>query len=835
MPVATSWARLRLALIVGGWLGAAATPDATLAEQALPQGETSTMTAAKTTEITMPLKDGDFNLGDVAVRIGSDSSISVNRSNLTIVVTRILRKEALEALAKALATEDYVSLSQITSAGLPCAYNAEKLEISINPKVEQRPRSEITGSFHGAGVAAENLEKASTVSGFLNLRGGAAYDRNSGEDSGRIDIPVLALEGAVRLGGVVIEGEADMTWEGNVVRRGTRAIYDFPDEAVRFSVGDVGFSGGSSHVTPPMLGISIEKSFSMLQPTRNIRPTGRRSFRVERPSEIEVMLNGRPLRRLRVGPGEYDLDDLPLAAGSNNVQLLIKDDTGREEKIDFSVLFDRSLLNVGLDEWSFNAGFRSGIADHVSYDYAAPFASASYRRGLLESLTGETFLQADQEVTSGGVGALLQTPIGLLALTGAASIGASYEVGVSGAADFMLATDPSAQGSTASWNVSIELQSSTYQVPGRQSSSEDYWMHLSSSYSRELGTAVTGSVSARYGAAGEEGDDSFGIGLSLSKALDDGLTMSASASYASDKAATPDGPLFAGVSVLGRLNYRVGANSNLSVGYDVAAHRTTATVGTAAGNGAGSWSTEIEINRDAASQDERATNAVEASFSYKGNRFEANSSHGRQSVALNDLRHVSHAITMGTGIAFADGEVAVGRPVRGSFAVVNKHLSLDESRLRLSPSNDGEVAASDFLGPALISDISPYSPTKIPYDVDNLPPGYDLGSGSFDFLAPYKTGYRLNVGSGFTVTAVGVLRDAAGEPIKLFPGFAFETKQPDRKITLFTNDIGRFGAQGFGPGEWVIEISNSAGLRYAFSLPPEATGLFDLGDLRPQP
>src|SRR5687768_9472272 len=140
MPVATNWARLRLALIVGGWLGVAASPDATLAEQALQQGETSTMTVAKTTEITMPLKDSGFNLGDVAVRIGSDNSISVNRGNLTIALARILRKEALEALAKALPTEDYVSLTQIASSGLSCAYNAEKLEISISPKVEQRPR-----------------------------------------------------------------------------------------------------------------------------------------------------------------------------------------------------------------------------------------------------------------------------------------------------------------------------------------------------------------------------------------------------------------------------------------------------------------------------------------------------------------------------------------------------------------------------------------------------------------------------------------------------------------------------------------------------------------------
>ena len=109
---------------------------------------------------------------------------------------------------------------------------------------------------------------------------------------------------------------------------------------------------------PPLIGVRVEKSFQKLQPTRNIRPTGRRSFRIERASDVEVLLNNRPVRRLKLGPGEYDLDALPLTAGNNNVRLIIKDDTGREETVDFSVLFDRALLTPGLNRMGIHRRLR---------------------------------------------------------------------------------------------------------------------------------------------------------------------------------------------------------------------------------------------------------------------------------------------------------------------------------------------------------------------------------------------------------------------------------------------------------------------------------------------
>ena len=178
--------------------------------------------------------------------------------------------------------------------------------------------------------------------------------------------------------------------------------------------------------------------------------------------------------------------------------------------------------------------------------------------------------------------------------------------------------------------------------------------------------------------------------------------------------------------------------------------------------------------------------------------------------------------------------MAIGRPVTNSFAIVEPHAKLPDSTVIVGSSKDAARASSDFFGPALLPDLSPYSPSRIPIDVDNLPMGYDLGTGGFDLLAPYKSGYHFTVGSDYTVTAFGTLTDAQGEPIPLLTGIAFEEGHPDdHRVTVFTNKVGRFGAQGLRPGRWVIEMATEPVTRFVFDVPEDTVGLLRLDTLAP--
>jgi outer membrane usher protein len=56
----------------------------------------------------------------------------------------------------------------------------------------------------------------------------------------------------------------------------------------------------------------------------------------------------------------------------------------------------------------------------------------------------------------------------------------------------------------------------------------------------------------------------------------------------------------------------------------------------------------------------------------------------------------------------------------------------------------------------------------------------------------------------------GSLVDAEGEPVALLTGEAYEGQPKGRKVTVFTNRVGRFGAQGLRPGCWVLDMATEA-------------------------
>jgi outer membrane usher protein len=191
------------------------------------------------------------------------------------------------------------------------------------------------------------------------------------------------------------------------------------------------------------------------------------------------------------------------------------------------------------------------------------------------------------------------------------------------------------------------------------------------------------------------------------------------------------------------------------------------------------------------------------------------------------------SVTAATALAFADGRFALGHPISSGFAIVDTHKTLPDSDISIGSSN-ATHAVSGLFGPALISDLSPYGPTSITYDVSNLPTGYDLGNGAFDLYPSYKSGYRLTVGSDHTVAAVGWLTDSEGKSITLLTGTAYEEKKPDgRKVSVFTNRNGKFSAQGLCPGRWILDMATTPSTRFVLDIPEDTVGIVKLGTLKP--
>jgi outer membrane usher protein len=631
-----------------------------------------------------------------------------------------------------------------------------------------------------------------------------------------------------------MEGEADLSVDGMLTRRGTRLVYDIQDDALRMTVGDIVSSSTSFQAMPSIVGAAIERSYGKLRPGRSIRPTGKRSFRIERPSDVRVLVNDREIRRLRLMPGEYDLDDLPLARGANDIRLKIKNDLGEEQEINFSVLFNRSLLDVGVSEWQVSAGLltHSSLSGPI-YDQDKPALLTSYRRGLLENLTVEGALQATPKTSYGRLNALIQAPFGLLMAEGAVSNNA--DSGTGWLFNSEIEISPKEFQGFGSLHLAAEVASPHFVSSLTRTSENNQQLRLSGSYNHNFGADITGSVSAHYDLGFDEEKTTVGWGVAVNRTVDNGLAIGLSGAYETSGIGSANDT--SDISVMGHLRYRVGRSTSAALTYDQTNRSISTSLSSEFGHGRSRVGLDLDFSHDNVTEKTRTPeNALSGTINYIGDRLNLSASRKQTFSGLASTQFARQSsLNVNSALVFADGVFAVSRPVYDSFALVQTHENLGDRTLRISPNENGYRARSDIFGPAVVTDISSYSLTRLPYDVEDLPPGYNLGSGSFDLLSPYRAGYTLMVGSDATVSIGGVLQRTDGKPLTLLAGTASNNDSPNSKVSLFTNDAGRFLAQGLHPGRWIIEMASSPPTKYEVLVDSDATGLIDVGVLSPLP
>ncbi len=797
-------------------------------------------------EMEVPVKDDKFQLGDIQVRLNAASEASLSKERLLEIAKPLLREKTLELIKNAPDTGGgYVTVAALNAAGLNVRFDPGLVELQIEPTIEQRATGKVSGRTARSDVKSENLAKPALFAAYVNTRLGMDYATQSffgpeGTLNGR-----AGFDGAMRWKEVVFESAATLDSTGGMTRGGSRFIYDRPDDVLRFSAGDVtppkaNFQGGSD-----LLGLTVEKTYQKLQPGADTHPTGSHSFRLERQSDVDVIVNGYVAQRLHLRPGDYDVADLPLTAGANDITLEITDDLGAKRKLQFSVFSGRSLLAPGISEWAVTGGITSTMSttppsaanlySNFQYNLDTPTITGFYRRGVTADMTAEGHMQADPNSVMAGGGTSFQTKFGFWDLDGAVSYLAERAPGFSTRVNYDLSNIKGKNGVKRSFRASAEYRSLDFSTINVKETSNPTALNLISAYSQDLPWQLTGALSANYALARGSSADKIGLDASLSRSFGNDIStgLSLGFDHSFDGQITGNANVF---KAMIRAGYRLDERSSIETSHDVQNGVSQLNYRHQEGSGIGSWNAQASLeNKLPAGADSLDHVGLNASGSYTANRADLGLSHHTGLAGLNTAAIDQRtSFTAGSSFAFADGAYAMGRPISNGFAIVDTHHSLTDSTVNIGGSKDSKRASSDFLGPALISDVSPYSSTRISYDVDNIPTGYDLGTSAFDLFAPYKAGYRLTIGSDYTVTAFGTLVDSEGQPVTLITGTAFEEGNPnERKVTVFTNRAGRFNAQGLRPGHWIVEMATEPVTRYIVDIPKDTKGLVRLETLKP--
>jgi outer membrane usher protein len=825
-------------------------------------------TAGRTISLSVPLLDGSTSLGEIVILIRPDDSLLIPKSALMDVLRPALDEAYLKRIDDLSSSTGRISTGDLKRAGIDIQFDRSRLALILKALGAQK---KFADAPRQQAIVRPPPEKPAAVSGFINALAGLDYywgDEPNPGLGGHLD-----LQAALRMWNVVLE--TDATVDGHMSqnlcplgatclyedrqgfkRTQSRVVYDLPGDSIRIEAGDAEVFGLGLQRAPDLAGVTIEKSPSTFQNSDNYRSASQSTFHLDRPSDVDVFVNGAPVRSLHLNAGSYDLSDVTLPSGASQVELRITDNTGRQRIMKFTTYAGTNLLAAGKSAWSVSAGVPSYLLDSDRiYETNAYFATGFLRYGLTDAITGEINLQGDQEIVMGGGGATFATPFGLVSVDGAMSESDSG-LGLAAQLGYELANSRGPlSGRPESLRLDAEYRSTWFRVPGEFTVDSGevlypqfpYWLRLSAYYTFPIGGETTATLGARYQFSNSLAPelspftfdgDRYGVDLTLARPLTSwssgALTLGYSnESYSFDdtsKAGDPELRVMVRLSVIPAENTRIETSYDTlnGVGY-ISGYKSI-------GQGAGSWQTSVIAQQD----DSSKTSALDASATYMGNRTEVRVSQisGFHGTAFDYFRGRPSgnltSVEVGAALAYADGTFAIGRPIRGNgFAILTPYDSLAGKTIVVG-SEDNVRAQSDWLGPAIVPDIPAYSRNTLAFDVPDLPVGYSLGNGSFDTVAPYKGGYRYQVGSAYSVSVFGTLLDAHGGPISLLTGIARAQSDPKKQVEIFTNEKGRFAADGLAPGRWDIEMAtDNAPTRYMLEVPPGTIGLFKAGELRP--
>ncbi|QQE67583.1 hypothetical protein GFS31_42960 (plasmid) [Leptolyngbya sp. BL0902] len=740
--------------------------------------------------------------------------------------TRDLLQPDIQAQLEALVDgAGFLSLELLQQGGIPTIFDQGQLALYLTVPPALR-RTNVVDAL-GVPPEAANALPISRVSGYVNVLGGNDIVWAGQGPTGRQPLR-LAFDGALNVSGWVLEGRADVLEGGSpgFQRGDVRLVRDDTANALRYIAGDITIPvSGAFQSLVPLGGISVSRNFS-LQPYRITRPTGEFTFFLERPSQVEIYINGVRVQQLRLEAGPQDIRSLSLATGSNDIQLIITNDLGQVQRLDFRTALAGNLLAPGLQQFSYNLGFPSGsFLGQRQYDWSQPQLALAHRWGATSTLTLGGYLQATpsfQMVEADGIWA---SSLGNLGWDVALSH--RGEVGLGMAARVQYERPIKAQDvAQRSLRMTAEYRDDRFTTLTSPNPSQD-WLQISAAYSQRLFDSASLNLGGSY-SLGRTVPNTYSLNLGLSQSFSNGLSGSVNANYRRTPQNQDEIRVFAGLSWLlpaqrQSLAVNTSLNNTSRATNQLQWRRSPDQPLMATG-----WALNLNQNGD--------QYGVLGEMSYTDYRFDIKLGQAWDSTFNPSAATISSAtthatrITFGTALVFADGRFGWSRPVTNSFVLVVPRERWRGQRIGVNPSSNGYGAVVNAFGPAVIPDLQPYYVSRLRLEALEAPLGYDLGPSEWVVWPSYRSGTLILAGTEAAVFGRGVLVDGNGEPLGLQGGEVISLSDPNWPAQgFFTNRLGRFALMGLSPGRYEIRLRDRAPIE--FEILADQSGLVDLGTL----
>ena len=351
-------------------------------------------------DVILPLTVNEVPRGEVtAVIAGDDVLMRINELEAAGMAGVEWQRLALLSRLRGLRGGDGSDLISLRSAAPFITFQFDEASLTLRLTVDAR--------FLGGSAIdmlsnrPPNIEYSRSRTGFLN------YSLTS---QGFKDIGVFGEAGATFGGKLLYSSFSRDT--GGTLRRGlTNLTVDQRAQLRRWTVGDGAVStdqlGGSALVG----GVTVSRNFQ-LDPYFIRYPALQVRGLALTPSQVDVYVNGVLVDRRQVAPGEYELRNLPVQAGTGVTRIVVRDAFGNERVETNSFYYSTAVLARGMNEYTYSAGLLRSTSGGIGDEYGDPAIVGFHRRGLTDTLTAGLRAEGSENVRSGGPSVALRTRLG---------------------------------------------------------------------------------------------------------------------------------------------------------------------------------------------------------------------------------------------------------------------------------------------------------------------------------------------------------------------------------------------------------------------------------------
>ncbi|MEW6186546.1 MAG: fimbria/pilus outer membrane usher protein [Thermodesulfobacteriota bacterium] len=272
----------------------------------------------------------------------------------------------------------YLSLNSIPGLQVHFDHNRQTLKIQAPPEM-------LAGTVLDLSARKQkNVQKPKENSLFFNY--GLNYNAVKGF---KFDSFGLTGQLGVRIGNFLILTDS-VVQVGERETRFNRLLsnvtYDRRERMDRFVIGDSYAASGHLGSGLVLGGLSYSKNYSA-DPNVIKRPVQGYQGYVTTPSEVSVYLNGIRIGSEKVSPGGFDIRNIMAYGGRQDLEIVIKDAFGREQRITNPFYVSDSLLGKGFHDYSYHIGFRRENIGNEGDRYKDPVFIGYHRYGLTNNLT----------------------------------------------------------------------------------------------------------------------------------------------------------------------------------------------------------------------------------------------------------------------------------------------------------------------------------------------------------------------------------------------------------------------------------------------------------------